>query len=70
MQDKHKKILRYAVVVAAVAFASKSFWMKNPDADNKAKPVTAAVKVDTSRKLGSLSFEPCSLTQGSETNNK
>ncbi len=67
MQDKHKKILRYAVVVAAVAFASKSFWMKNPDADNKAKPVTAAVKVDTSRKLGSLSFEPCSLTQGSES---
>ena len=67
MQDKHKKILRYAVVVAAAAFASKSFWMKKPDVDSKAEPVAATVKVDTSRKLGSLSFEPCSLTQGSES---
>lgn len=67
MQDKHKKVLRYAVVVAAVAFASKSYWLKKPDAQNQAKPVAATVKVDTSRKLGSLTFEPCSLTQGGES---
>lgn len=67
MQDKHKKILPYALVLAAVAFASKSYWMKKPETESKAKPVAASVKVDTSRKLGSLSFEPCALSQGNES---
>lgn len=67
MQDKHKKILRYAVVIAAVAFASKSYWLNKPDKDSKTIAVAANVKVDASRKLGSLKFEPCSLSQGGES---
>lgn len=67
MQDKHKKLIRYAIVVAALAFASKSYWMKKPETENKAAPVAASVKVDSSRKLGTLKFEPCSLSQGSES---
>ena len=67
MQDKHKKVLRYAVVVAALAFASKSYWMKKPDAEKNPAPAAAAVNVDTSRTLGSLKFKPCSLAQGAES---
>lgn len=67
MQDKHKKVLQYAIVAVALAYASKSYWMKKPETESKAKPVAASVKVDTSRMLGSLKFEPCSLSQGSES---
>jgi pimeloyl-ACP methyl ester carboxylesterase len=67
MQDKHKKVLRYAVVVAALAFASKSYWMKKSDVEKTHTPVAAAAKVDTSRVLGSLKFKPCSLAQGAES---
>ena len=61
MQDKHKKAIRIAAGLALIAYASKAYWLKQPDTDKKPAPVAAAVKVDTSRSLGSLKFKPCSL---------
>lgn len=67
MQDKHKNTLRVAVGLALIAFASKSYWLKSPEAEKTPAPVAAAVKVDTSRMLGTLKFSPCSLAQGTES---
>lgn len=67
MQDKHKKVLRFAVVLAAVAYATKSQWLPKPTVEKQPEPVAASVKVDSARKLGSLSFKPCSLAQGAES---
>ncbi|MBP6533529.1 MAG: alpha/beta fold hydrolase [Arenimonas sp.] len=67
MQDKHKKAIRIAAGLALIAYASKAYWLKQPDTDKKPAPVAAAVKVDTSRTLGSLKFKPCSLAQGTES---
>ena len=67
MQDKHKKAIRIAAGLALIAYASKAYWLKQPDTDKKPAPVAAAVKVDTSRSLGSLKFKPCSLAQGTES---
>ena len=67
MQDKHKKAIRIAAGLALIAYAGKAYWLKQPDTDKKPAPVAAAVKVDTSRSLGSLRFKPCSLAQGAES---
>lgn len=67
MQDKHKNAIRIAVLLAAAAFLTKPYWLKKPDAKAKAAPVAATVKIDTGRKLGTLTFKPCSLAQGSES---
>lgn len=67
MQDKHKKLLRIAIGLALIAYASKSFWLKKPDADKKPASVAAAINIDTSRTLGSLKFKPCALAQGTES---
>lgn len=67
MQDKHKKAIRIAAGLALIAYASKAYWLKQPDTDTKPAPVAAAVNVDTSRSLGSLKFKPCSLAQGTES---
>lgn len=67
MQNKQKYFLFYAFMFAAFIFVCVSYLLKQPSAESKSKPVTAAVNVYTNHKLGSLSFEPCSLSQGSET---
>lgn len=67
MQDKHKKAIRIAAGLALIAYAGKAYWLKQPEADKPPAPVAAAVKVDTSRSLGSLTFKPCSLAQGAES---
>lgn len=66
MQDKHKKALRIAAGLALVAYAGKAYWMKQPEVERKPVPVAAA-KVDTGRKLGSVTFTPCALAQGAES---
>jgi pimeloyl-ACP methyl ester carboxylesterase len=65
MQDQHKKTLRLVVSAALIAYASKTYWLKKPDAEKKSHPIAATVPVDTSRKLGTLRFKPCVLAQGS-----
>jgi pimeloyl-ACP methyl ester carboxylesterase len=67
MQDKHKKWLNAAVLVAAGLFLAKPILFKEEKGAEKAKPVAAAAKVDLSRTLGRLSFTPCTLAQGAET---
>jgi pimeloyl-ACP methyl ester carboxylesterase len=67
MQDKHKKAIRIAAGLALIAYASKAYWLKQPDTEKKPVPVAAAVKVDTSRMLGALRFTPCSLAKGAES---
>ena len=43
MQDKHKKAIRIAAGLALIAYASKAYWLKQPDTDKKPAPVAAAV---------------------------
>ena len=67
MQDKHKNMLRAAVVLAAVAYFTKPYWLNKPDAKAKPAEVAATVKADIKRTLGTLTFKPCSLAQGSDS---
>jgi pimeloyl-ACP methyl ester carboxylesterase len=67
MQDRHRNLLRAAVVLAAVAYFTKPYWLNKPKAGAKPAAVAATVKVDTGRRLGTLTFKPCALAQGSES---
>ena len=67
MQDRHKNALRIAVLLAAAAWLIRPYWQKAPDAKAKPAAVSASVKVDTGRRLGSLDFKPCALAKGSDS---
>jgi pimeloyl-ACP methyl ester carboxylesterase len=66
MQDKHKKWLNAAVLVAAGLLLAKPYLFKEEKSAAKSKAPVAA-DVDVSRQLGSLRFTPCTLAQGAES---
>lgn len=66
MQDKHKKWLNAAVLIAAGVYLAKPYLLGEEKHAAKSKaPVSA--KVDVSRQLGSLRFKPCALAKGTES---